>query len=121
TRLTEFWALAGRGRGLTLSLYLSNKETSAQIPGLNPGGIRGSTGLSSTGFAGEVEERGITLSVYQSLGARTRLTASIQRRYVESPTAGFETQLTTLQAGVSSRIDRGTTVFGGLRHTSQST
>jgi hypothetical protein len=55
------------------------------------------------------------------LGARARLGASIQRRYVESPTAGFDTALTTVQAGLSSQIDRGTTVFGGLRHTSQST
>jgi uncharacterized protein (PEP-CTERM system associated) len=121
TRLTAFWALAGRGRGLTLSVYLSNKETSAQIPGVSPGGIRGSTGLSSTGFSGEVEERGITLSVYQLLGASTRVSASIQRRYVESPTAGFDTELTTLHAGISSQVNRGTTLFGGLRHTSQST
>lgn len=120
-RFTAFWAINGAGRGITLSVYLSNRETSAQIPGLTSGGIRGSTGLSSTGFAGEIEERGITLAYYQMLGARARLGASIQRRYVESPTAGFDTALTTVQAGLSSQIDRGTTVFGGLRHTSQST
>ncbi|MFA7667555.1 MAG: TIGR03016 family PEP-CTERM system-associated outer membrane protein, partial [Burkholderiaceae bacterium] len=121
-RLTAFWALAGAGRSLTLSLYLSNRETRAEIPGLNTGGgIRGSAGLSSTGFSGEVEERGAVLGYQQSLGARSQLSASIARRYVESPTADFENQLTTVQAGLSSRIDRGTTVFGGLRHSTQST
>ncbi|HRO60548.1 MAG TPA: TIGR03016 family PEP-CTERM system-associated outer membrane protein [Burkholderiaceae bacterium] len=115
-RVTAFWALRGASRTLTLAAWASTRESAATISTpATSGGIRGSGTGESISFEGELRERGIGLSFSQSLDSRTRVEASIDRREVESPSAGFENRLNTLRLGIVGRLTSDVSAFAGIR------
>jgi uncharacterized protein (PEP-CTERM system associated) len=121
-RLTGYFALRGAGRALTLSVYVSDRSSTSQIEQRpNPGtGIRGGgTSGQLAAFRGDLRENGATLVLHQTLDARSRLEAAIERRQVESPSAGFDNQLDTIRAGVITDLTSTTRGFAGIRRSVQ--
>ncbi len=118
-RMTLFWGLRGARNSLTLSGWVSNRESTTELGATaTVTGIRGTSTVGGV-FTGELRERGVAASFQHRLDGRSAVDVSLDRRRHDSPTAGFETELTTLRAGYRTWLTADTAAFAGVRRTEQ--
>lgn len=118
-RLTAFYGLRGGRNALTLSAFLSDRESTAE---LGPTGAASGLFASSAAggaFIGEIQERGLVATYQHRLDARSAVTVAANGSRHSSSTAGFNTRVLTLRAGYTMQLTSDTGLFTGIRRTRQ--
>lgn len=118
-RVNVFWAFRAVHGVLMATLYTADRESLTTFDTRALGGIRGSGTASSMTFEGTILERGFSLHYTHYLDGRVRLENTLDRRQVESPTAGFRNQFTTLRVGIVGQATPTVSAFAGARITRQ--
>ena len=118
-RVTAFYGLYGARNSLTVALFASNRESTAELGAT--GGGTGIVGPSPAGgvFIGELRERGLAATYQYRIDPRSTVNLTFDRRTNSSPTASFDTRLSSVRAGYSVLLTRDTTAFAGVRRSRQ--
>lgn len=118
-RLTAFYGLSGARNSLTIALFASNRESTAELGAT--GGGTGIGGPSPAGgvFIGELRERGLAATYLYRLDTRSSVALTFDRRTNSSPSADFDTRLTSLRLGYTTQLTSDTTAFAGVRRSRQ--
>ncbi len=118
-RLTAFYGLSGARNLLAVALFVSNRESTAELtPTVSGGGIVGSSPAGGV-FTGDLRERGLTATYRFRLDPRSSLSFDVDRRTNVSPTFGFDTRVTRLRLGYLLHVTREFDAFSGIRRTRQ--
>ncbi len=119
-RLTAFWGLRGARNALTVSVFLSNRESTTEFASTTAvSGIRGVAAIGGI-FTGELRERGVATTYQHRLDGRSAVDVTLDLRRNDSPTADFETRLTTFRVGYRTWLTSDLSAFAGMRRTVQS-
>lgn len=119
-RVTAFWGLRGARNSLTLTGWASNRESTTELGATTAiVGIRGTSTIGGV-FSGEIRERGYAANLQHRLDGRSSFTVALDRRRTHSPTAGFESQLTTMRVSYQTWLTSDMAGFAGVRRTIQS-
>ena len=118
-RLTAFYGLFGARNSLTVALFASNRESTAELS--STGAVTGIVGSSAAGgvFTGELRERGLSTTYQFRIDPRNSVRINLDRRTNASPTVDFDTRMTALRAVYLVQLTRDTTAFGGIRRSRQ--